>query len=103
MTRALKPRKLVNSLIEYLHKPCFGRPGTQLIGADENRSMVHWVHMVCGLWTPSTRCPNVNTMAAFDLSGTSPSRKNSVSYTVLADRFQDSVVTSYVLMHCVEL
>ncbi|XP_078173942.1 uncharacterized protein LOC144567629 isoform X3 [Carex rostrata] len=77
MTRALKPRKLVNSLMEYLHKPCFGRPSTQLNGADENRSMVHWVHMVCGLWTPSTRCPNVNTMASFDLSGT-PSRKNSI-------------------------
>ncbi|XP_057511455.1 uncharacterized protein LOC130793670 isoform X2 [Actinidia eriantha] len=28
-----------------------------------------WVHMVCGLWTPGTRCPNVNTMSAFDVSG----------------------------------
>lgn len=30
-----------------------------------------WVHMVCGLWTPGTRCPNVNTMSAFDVSGAS--------------------------------
>ncbi|XP_027331005.1 uncharacterized protein LOC113846680 [Abrus precatorius] len=30
-----------------------------------------WVHMVCGLWTPGTRCPNVNTMSAFDVSGVS--------------------------------
>ncbi|XP_050366128.1 uncharacterized protein LOC126784688 isoform X2 [Argentina anserina] len=28
-----------------------------------------WVHMVCGLWTPETRCPNVDTMSAFDVSG----------------------------------
>ncbi|KAI3826025.1 hypothetical protein L1987_00066 [Smallanthus sonchifolius] len=28
-----------------------------------------WVHMVCGLWTPDTRCPNVDTMSAFDMSG----------------------------------
>ncbi|PIA45634.1 hypothetical protein AQUCO_01600095v1 [Aquilegia coerulea] len=31
-----------------------------------------WVHMVCGLWTPGTRCPNVDTMSAFDVSGVSP-------------------------------
>lgn len=31
-----------------------------------------WVHMVCGLWTPGTRCPNVNTMSAFDVSGACP-------------------------------
>ncbi|XP_057524340.1 uncharacterized protein LOC130804052 isoform X2 [Amaranthus tricolor] len=30
-----------------------------------------WVHMVCGLWTPGTRCPNVDTMSAFDVSGLS--------------------------------
>ncbi|XP_021987626.1 uncharacterized protein LOC110884244 isoform X2 [Helianthus annuus] len=28
-----------------------------------------WIHMVCGLWTPGTRCPNVDTMSAFDVSG----------------------------------
>ncbi|CAK9146456.1 unnamed protein product [Ilex paraguariensis] len=31
-----------------------------------------WVHMVCGLWTPETRCPNVDTMSAFDVSGARP-------------------------------
>ncbi|XP_060673473.1 uncharacterized protein LOC107421144 isoform X3 [Ziziphus jujuba] len=30
-----------------------------------------WVHMVCALWTPGTRCPNVDTMSAFDVSGAS--------------------------------
>lgn len=38
-----------------------------------------WVHMVCGLWTPGTRCPNVNTMSAFDVSGASPCTKDVVS------------------------
>lgn len=37
-----------------------------------------WVHMVCGLWTPGTRCPNVETMSAFDVSGASSPRANVV-------------------------
>ncbi|XP_058002089.1 uncharacterized protein LOC110654006 isoform X2 [Hevea brasiliensis] len=37
-----------------------------------------WVHMVCGLWTPGTRCPNVDTMSAFDVSGASHPRANVV-------------------------
>lgn len=38
-----------------------------------------WVHMVCGLWTPGTRCPNVDTMSAFDVSGVSRPRSDAVS------------------------
>ncbi|XP_042989287.1 uncharacterized protein LOC122316660 isoform X3 [Carya illinoinensis] len=37
-----------------------------------------WVHMVCGLWTPGTRCPNVDTMTAFDVSGASRPKANVV-------------------------
>ncbi|XP_057959265.1 uncharacterized protein LOC131151840 isoform X2 [Malania oleifera] len=37
-----------------------------------------WVHMVCGLWTPGTRCPNVDTMNAFDVSGALCPRVNVV-------------------------
>lgn len=37
-----------------------------------------WVHMVCGLWTPGTRCPNVDTMSAFDVSGASHPKANVV-------------------------
>ncbi|KAF5456778.1 hypothetical protein F2P56_026221 [Juglans regia] len=37
-----------------------------------------WVHMVCGLWTPGTRCPNVDTMTAFDVSGVSRPKANVV-------------------------
>ena len=38
-----------------------------------------WVHMVCGLWTPGTRCPNANTMSAFDVSGAFRPKANVVS------------------------
>ncbi|KAH9612935.1 hypothetical protein KSS87_023275 [Heliosperma pusillum] len=34
-----------------------------------NPTVKQWVHMVCGLWTSGTRCPNVDTMSAFDVSG----------------------------------
>ncbi|KAG2636742.1 hypothetical protein PVAP13_2NG470100 [Panicum virgatum] len=37
---------------------------------------MQWVHMVCGLWTPGTKCPNAATMSAFDVSGASPAKKN---------------------------
>ncbi|KAK2659681.1 hypothetical protein Ddye_006214 [Dipteronia dyeriana] len=37
-----------------------------------------WIHMVCGLWTPGTRCPNVDTMSAFDVSGASHPKANVV-------------------------
>ncbi|XP_062098218.1 uncharacterized protein LOC133804082 isoform X3 [Humulus lupulus] len=37
-----------------------------------------WIHMVCGLWTPGTRCPNVDTMSAFDVSGVSCLRADMV-------------------------
>ncbi|OMO90758.1 hypothetical protein COLO4_18906 [Corchorus olitorius] len=39
-----------------------------------------WIHMVCGLWTPETRCPNVDTMSAFDVSGVSSARENVKEY-----------------------
>ncbi|KAJ4958628.1 hypothetical protein NE237_025739 [Protea cynaroides] len=41
-------------------------------------TIMQWVHMVCGLWTPGTRCPNVDTMSAFDVSGAQCPRKNVV-------------------------
>lgn len=37
-----------------------------------------WIHMVCGLWTPGTRCPNVDTMSAFDVSGVSHLKEHMV-------------------------
>ncbi|XP_020265667.1 uncharacterized protein LOC109841184 isoform X2 [Asparagus officinalis] len=41
-------------------------------------SVTQWVHMVCGLWTPGTRCPNVDTMSSFDVSGASAATKSTV-------------------------
>jgi hypothetical protein len=43
------------------------------------RRKMQWVHMVCGLWTPGTKCPNATTMSAFDVSGASPGKRNTVS------------------------
>ena len=40
---------------------------------------MQWVHMVCGLWTPGTKCPNATTMSAFDVSGASPAKRDTVS------------------------
>ena len=42
-------------------------------------SVKQWIHMVCGLWTPGTRCPNVDTMSAFDVSGVTRPRADVVS------------------------
>eukprot|EP00268_Persea_americana_P028110 TRINITY_DN27341_c0_g1_i5.p1 TRINITY_DN27341_c0_g1~~TRINITY_DN27341_c0_g1_i5.p1 ORF type:complete len:1728 (+),score=355.07 TRINITY_DN27341_c0_g1_i5:389-5185(+) len=41
-------------------------------------TITQWVHVVCGLWTAGTRCPNVNTMSTFDVSGASRPKKNMV-------------------------
>ncbi|XP_068652663.1 histone H3-lysine(4) N-trimethyltransferase ATX1-like [Aristolochia californica] len=41
-------------------------------------TVTQWLHMVCGLWTPGTRCPNVDTMSAFDVSGALRVGKNVV-------------------------
>lgn len=49
-------------------------------------SIIQWVHVVCGLWTPGTRCPNVDTMSAFDVFGASAARKSTVSYLILAKK-----------------
>lgn len=51
-----------NTIINGVYDPC----------------LTQWVHMVCGLWTPGTRCPNVDTMNAFDVSGASPARNGIV-------------------------
>lgn len=47
-----------------------------------NSTVKQWVHVVCGLWTPGTRCPNVDTMSAFDVSGASCPRANVVSVEI---------------------
>ncbi|XP_042464298.1 uncharacterized protein LOC122047223 isoform X1 [Zingiber officinale] len=49
-----------------------------IIAGSLDPSVTQWVHMVCALWTPGTRCPNVDTMNTFDVSGALPAKKNVV-------------------------
>ncbi|KAF2287250.1 hypothetical protein GH714_039444 [Hevea brasiliensis] len=100
MTRALRSRTIVKSLLKVWNLDTECRPknaissaetmqdGLNLFYSSESCTTVsagvldstvkQWVHMVCGLWTPGTRCPNVDTMSAFDVSGASHPRANVV-------------------------
>uniref|UniRef100_A0A0D9XGM5 Histone-lysine N-methyltransferase n=1 Tax=Leersia perrieri TaxID=77586 RepID=A0A0D9XGM5_9ORYZ len=54
---------------------------TKMWTSSRNSSLLgprtrQWVHVVCGLWTPGTKCPNAITMSAFDISGASPGKRN---------------------------
>ncbi|KAF8407194.1 hypothetical protein HHK36_006321 [Tetracentron sinense] len=53
-------------------------------------TVTQWVHMVCGLWTPGTRCPNVDTMSAFDVSGASRPGENVVSADLLISGIKEN-------------
>ncbi|KAI5084250.1 hypothetical protein GOP47_0001165 [Adiantum capillus-veneris] len=44
----------------------------------EDPTVTQWVHVICALWMPGTRCINVETMAAFDVSGVASSARRSV-------------------------
>lgn len=62
--------------------PTSVNPGVHnsIISGLYDRTVKQWVHMVCGLWTPGTRCPNVDTMSAFDVSGVSHPKVYVVCY-----------------------
>ncbi|GJN34602.1 hypothetical protein PR202_gb23280 [Eleusine coracana subsp. coracana] len=57
-----------NSWISVNHNSCL-----------RGRRNLQWVHVVCGLWTPGTKCPNATTMGTFDVSGALPAKRNTVS------------------------
>lgn len=64
------------------HTPCFVsniKVKNSIIAGVLDSTVKQWVHMVCGLWTPGTRCPNVDTMSAFDVSGVSRPKADVVS------------------------
>jgi len=47
-----------------------------ITSAVNDPTVIQWVHVVCGLWMPGTRCLNVSTMGVFDVSGAAlPRRK----------------------------
>lgn len=68
----------VNVIPESQKKPIM--PSSMLLNSVTagvfDSSVKQWVHMVCGLWTPGTRCPNVDTMSTFDVSGASHPQGN---------------------------
>ncbi|XP_078443522.1 uncharacterized protein LOC144712962 isoform X2 [Wolffia australiana] len=94
MTRALRTRNIVKSLLRAWkdgegcksldQKRLFADGGAlsemhnSITAGDHDPSVLQWVHVVCGLWTPGTRCPNVATMNAFDVSGVLPSARRMV-------------------------
>ncbi|KAI3512315.1 hypothetical protein L1887_19630 [Cichorium endivia] len=76
MTRAVHSTNIVRTLLnawnvtESQKKETFPSMVLNSVTAGVFDSTVkQWVHMVCGLWTPGTRCPNVDTMSTFDVSG----------------------------------
>lgn len=97
MTRALRSHNIVRSLLHAWNLVTEARPENSIspyeaYSCPTSDTMVQnsitagvvdptvkqWVHMVCGLWTPGTRCPNVDTMSAFDVSGVSRPKGNVV-------------------------
>ncbi|GAB4836814.1 hypothetical protein Ancab_001727 [Ancistrocladus abbreviatus] len=101
MTRAVGFQEIVKSLLkawnirpesgvkcmvassEALHgnQPCTSRKSmvhNSITAALLDSTVKQWVHVVCGLWTPGTRCPDVDTMSAFDVSGASRPKVNVV-------------------------
>ncbi|KAG8057737.1 hypothetical protein GUJ93_ZPchr0002g24613 [Zizania palustris] len=91
MTRALKTQNILKSLLRGIattarsSNECTTSPRGNIISklwtSSHNSSLLgprtrQWVHVVCGLWTPGTKCPNAITMSAFDISGASPAKKN---------------------------
>ncbi|KAJ7523080.1 hypothetical protein O6H91_18G036600 [Diphasiastrum complanatum] len=46
--------------------------------ASDDPTVTQWVHMVCALWMPGTRCLNLGTMGVFDVSGITSARKRLV-------------------------
>eukprot|EP00252_Welwitschia_mirabilis_P023897 TRINITY_DN6884_c0_g1_i2.p1 TRINITY_DN6884_c0_g1~~TRINITY_DN6884_c0_g1_i2.p1 ORF type:complete len:1259 (+),score=261.81 TRINITY_DN6884_c0_g1_i2:407-3778(+) len=49
-----------------------------ITAAVNDPGVTQWVHMVCGLWTPGTKCVNVTTMGVFDVSGATVPRKKQI-------------------------
>lgn len=53
---------------ELLQEDCNAGRNSVIDGINDP-TVAQWVHVVCALWMPGTRCINVETMAAFDVSG----------------------------------
>lgn len=66
----IRASSVADPMVKNLSNPVHDKIVTNSITAGLfDPTVKQWVHMVCGLWTPDTRCPNVDTMSAFDMSG----------------------------------
>ncbi|XP_073223764.1 uncharacterized protein [Cicer arietinum] len=64
-----------------VHTPCTAtnlKVHNSITAGVLDSTVKQWVHMVCGLWTPGTRCPSRRTMSAFDVSGVSRPKADEV-------------------------
>ena len=59
-----------------------------VLDAVDDPTVTQWVHVVCALWMPGTRCMNVRTMAGFDVSRVPTHRRKLV-------RKEESLPPSY--------
>lgn len=71
-------RDLQNNIMRSSDSSCNFKVCNTITAGVLDPTVTQWVHMVCGLWTPGTRCPNVDTMSTFDVSGASHSKKKMV-------------------------
>ena len=70
ISEQLKASSATNTMVKNLSDPVDDTMVRNSVTAGFfDATVKQWVHMVCGLWTPGTRCPNVDTMSTFDVSG----------------------------------
>ncbi|KAK1411751.1 hypothetical protein QVD17_32456 [Tagetes erecta] len=75
----IRASSVADPMVKNLSYPVHDKVVTNSITAGIfDPTVKQWVHMVCGLWTPDTRCPNVDTMSAFDMSGVCYPKRNVV-------------------------
>ncbi|XP_061376429.1 uncharacterized protein LOC133318449 isoform X2 [Gastrolobium bilobum] len=77
-TDLLKVEMPTNHIQHTLYSGTYFKVHNSVTAGVFDTTVKQWIHMVCGLWTPGTRCPNVDTMNAFDVSGVSCPRADVV-------------------------
>ncbi|CAI9775495.1 unnamed protein product [Fraxinus pennsylvanica] len=65
-------------IVDNSSSPCNLMLQNSITAGVLDSTVKQWVHVVCGLWTPGTHCPNVDTMNAFDVSDALSSKEHVV-------------------------
>jgi hypothetical protein len=70
-----------------------------VLDAVDDPTVTQWVHVVCALWMPGTRCMNVRTMAGFDVSRVPSHRRKLVckSRSLMPHVFLWTIITLLIL------